>query len=86
MDLLSSEYGWSTEYIFERSLHEINWRIERISKRLNLKRKFQMNIHGMKPVVSEEGEIKLDDNQKKAMAIGLKRAKERKATEFKNKE
>ena len=87
MDLFSKEYGWTTEYIFERTLHEINWRIDRISKRLNLNRKFEMAIHGMKPIVEEDEQVpvKLDANQEKAMKIALDRAKKRKSEEFKNK-
>lgn len=87
MDLFSKEYGWTTEYIFERTLHEINWRLDRISKRLNLDRKFEMAIHGMKPITGEESRepVKLDADQEKAMKIALDRAKKRKAEEFKNK-
>ena len=83
--MLSSEYGWSTEYILKRTLWEMNWRIEAIINRLNLKGRFEMAIHGIKPDSSNSDEpknIKLTKDQEKAMEIARKRAMERKRVEF----
>jgi len=47
-DLLSSEYGWSTEYIMSRTTKEIHWRVKRINNRNYGDAKFEAGIHGMK--------------------------------------
>jgi len=64
-DLLSAEYGWETEYIFSRTMKEISWRIESISKRQNIDMRFNAQIHGVKmkdrPKINELSE----DKQKK---------------------
>ena len=48
-----------------------------------------MAIHGVKPAISsdesEEPCQKLDDNQQKALAIAMQRAKDKKRMEFENK-
>jgi hypothetical protein len=85
--LLSSEYGWTTEYILERTLHEINWRLACINKRLNNNREFEMAIRGIKPEGSEEvsnseKKVSLTEDQKTAMDIARKKAIERKRLEF----
>ena len=83
---MSSDYGWTTDYILTRTLFEINWRIENIIKRLNLDREFEMSVHGMKSTGTEKkADSSLDDSQKEAMEIALLQAKKRKAEQFKNK-
>ena len=70
----------------ERTLFEINWRIDEIFKRLNLEREFEMAIHGISPQkrAGEEPKRNITKDQEKAMEIALKRAKERKRVEFLN--
>lgn len=52
-------------------------------KRLNLKIKFEMEIHGMQSISNSSNKaIELDDNQKKALDIALKKARERKRAQF----
>lgn len=47
-------------------------------------RKFEMAIHGVEPQAEqqEQADMNLDDDQKKAMEIALKKAQERKRLEF----
>lgn len=55
-------------------------------KRLNLKIKFEMEIHGMQSQSANNSSnkaIELDNNQKKALDIALKKARERKIRQFK---
>ena len=87
MDLFSSNYGWTTEYILKLSLHEIYWRLNHIYKRLNSNRKFEASIHGIElqePATEEKKSQKaiLSNDQEKALDIALKRARERKRLEF----
>jgi len=86
---LSFNYGWTTDFILNLSLHEIYWRLNKISERTNSERKFQASIHGIelekKVPEGQKLETKLDENQKKALDIALKRAKERKRSEFQRK-
>lgn len=44
-DVLSSEYGWTTEYILSRTIKEINWRMDAINDRRENQLKFEAKIH-----------------------------------------
>ena len=83
---MSFNYGWSTDHILKLSLHEIYWRLNRIAIRGNNDRKFEASLHGVelqKPIEeSKKTDESLDDDQKQALSIALKRAKERKRLEF----
>jgi len=83
---LSFNYGWSTDHILKLSLHEIYWRLNQIAIRNNKERKFEASLHGVelqKPVEeNKKADESLDDDQKQALNIALKRAKERKRLEF----
>lgn len=83
---MSSEYGWSTDYILTRTLFEIDWRIRSINKRVDNDINFQLAIRGI-PVSKKTGEKKeknkkLTPEQEMAMEIALERAKKRKAEEY----
>ena len=83
--MLSHNYGWDTEYILDKSLYEIYWRLRKICDRINSERTFIDSLHGIDlktPIAHKEGNIKLDDDQEKAMAIALERAKQRKRSEY----
>lgn len=71
------------------SLHEIYWRLNSISKRNNDDKKFQASLHGLeieKPIEENKKTVEnLNENEKKALNIALKRAKERKRMEFQRK-
>lgn len=59
------------------------WRVVSIHKRINKEIDFQLAIRGHQPVSGENQKPKkLTDEQEKAMAIALQRAKERKAREY----
>ena len=81
-DLLSSEYGWKTEYIMNRPIKEIKWRVKEIGKRKNNDREFIMKINGIPVEKKAEKPVKLTKDQERAMELALQRAKERKAKEY----
>jgi len=84
LDLLSSEYGWTTEYILNRTLVEIKWRTNAILERRNDNAIFEMKLHDKKPAggYSQQEPLKLDKNQEEALEIARRRAMERKAREY----
>lgn len=63
--MLSSEYGWSTEYIWSRTMKEIDWRVRSILERKNLSMKFDAQIHGMeiKVPVTDVGPVETTKEQ-----------------------
>ena len=85
-DLLSAEYGWTTDNILNCSLHEIYWRLQKIGNRKNSDREFKASLHGLKLEKPKEEMKKssqaLSENEKKALEIALQRAKQRKRLEF----
>jgi len=42
---LSSEYGWTTDYIFSLTAKETSWRIEKINKRLRSDFELAVKLH-----------------------------------------
>jgi len=59
--------------------------LDKIGRRVNSDRTFKASLHGLElksPNPSNEKGIDLTDDQKKAMAIALQRAKERKRAEY----
>jgi len=83
---LSKEYGWTTDYIFTRTLREIDWRIDAINKRTSQEINFQLTLNGFTPKSADtngdEKTKELDKDQQLAMDIALERAKQRKAKEW----
>ena len=87
MDYLSSEYGWTTKEILELTLYEINWRIDAIMQRLNMRTKFEMFCHqiefeGEEGTDTAERRREATPQQQEAMDRALIEAKKRKAIEF----
>lgn len=84
--MLSSEYGWKTDYIFSLTVYEIKWRLNKIGKRINSKREFEMAIHGIKTDSKEEVKpVKMDDKDKKIHDHALNQAMKRKKMELSKK-
>ena len=81
--MLTSEYGWNTEYILTRTMHEIGWRIDKIITRHNQDLEKDAKMHGMEIKTSKPaGKVKeLDPGQEDAMHNALQEAKKRKALE-----
>lgn len=46
MDLLSHEYGWTTEYILSRTFKEIDYRLYAIDRRRKQQLKTTAKLHG----------------------------------------
>lgn len=67
-------------------MHEIYWRLQKIGLRTNSEREFKASLHGVKlennNPMADEKKIELSSDQKEAMSIALKRAKERKRLEY----
>ena len=71
----------------DKSLHEIYWRLNKIGDRINTERSFKASLHGIElknPAPGISSKRDLTDDEKKAMAIALERAKSRKRSEYGN--
>jgi len=85
LDLLSAEYGWGTEYILTRTMHEIRWRLDRLTNRLNQRVELDAKMHGLEvttPKPAQESQVSAD--QQAAMDAALEETKQRKAAEYGN--
>lgn len=69
MDLLSSEYGWSTEYILSRTFKEIDYRLHAISRRKAIDFKVKAQLHGrkIKNLVIPKKREKISEESKKSI-------------------
>jgi len=83
--LISSEYGWSTEYILTRTMREVEWRVRSIIDRKNLEKSFHAKLSGFDisiPRLKEEKVQEFSDKEEVAMQEAIERAKQRKAKEY----
>ena len=76
-DIISSEYGWSTEYIFTRPISEIIWRLKKIDER-KAKNFITRNDSARIKATNEDGNKELSyELKKKAQLLAEKKMKER---------
>lgn len=85
-DVLSKEYGWTTEYIASRTRREIDWRVRKLVARTKMDVQLQARLHDkeLKSSSAEETpDVVLGEEEKKAIernqAEALKRIGARKA-------
>lgn len=83
--MISSEYGWKTEYIWSKTMREIDWVIRAIVDRNNLDKSFHAKLHNMeinipKTMPKEASKTKITEDQEKAMERAYREAKARKAS------
>ena len=62
-------------------MREMDWRVRAINKRRSHNSEFQMALNGVVPQKPKK-KVELTDDQEKAMAIAIQKAKERKAKEY----
>lgn len=74
--MLSSEYGWTTEYILSRTAREIFWRLNSIRDRVISNRKIEASLHGMEyrmpesaPVIDDERRDLVEEAIRQRMAL-----------------
>lgn len=82
-DRLSAAYGWTTEYIWTRTMREITWRLMAIQEREFQDASFQAKIHGAelaRPLDMEQPK-RLDEATEDAIAKHLEMRRAEKARE-----
>lgn len=68
--MLSHEYGWTTEYVWSRTMREIDWRIRYILERKNLSMKFDAQLHGMEIKIPKHHDVEpVETTKEQDMAI-----------------
>lgn len=73
--MLSFEYGWTTEYIFNLTMSEIVWRVKSIYKRKTKDNVFAAKLHDKEMKGSME--TISDDDRDHAFELAKKRMEER---------
>lgn len=67
LDILSAEYGWTTEYILSRTFREIHIRMDRIVKRKDQDWKIWASLHGIQMKDKATPTAGLSDKQRAAI-------------------
>lgn len=73
--MLSSQYGWTTDQIFERTMHELDWRLKYINERMADELKLQAKLHGLEYKEPVKQQV-LSDHQKRLLQSALARTQD----------
>lgn len=76
-DVLSHEYGWTTEYILSRTIKEVSWRLDRIVHRKNKDLELEAALRGVK-LKKRAKKVELSEDQASAIARAYEEARQRK--------
>lgn len=58
--MLSSQYGWTTDYIWTLTSREVYWRTKTINSRLKEEINFELQLNKFKPIFKDE--VKIEEN------------------------